>query len=428
MRLSELWKFCSMKILFLADNFPPERNAQASRVYERACYWVNWGHDVTVLTCAPNFPEGKVYPGYANAWYRVEEMSGIRVVRVKTFVAANSGTVLRILDFLSFMLAALVAGLIQRKGDVIAVTSPQFFAAVAACALAWIRGVPFVMEVSDLWPDSIAAVGAMKKGFALRMIEKLELLMYSRAERIIPLTHSFKRNLTDRGVPAGKIDVVINGVDLGRYAPRPRNLALAEEWGIFPGEFVIGYVGTHGMAHALGNVLDAAERTNSGIRWLLVGNGAEREKLVARATRCGLRNLTMIPAQPKERMPDVWSLCDIALVHLRDTALFETVIPSKIFEAMGMGLPILLACPSGEASRLIADSGAGLCVTPEDPDDLANAAILLATNPELTRKYASRSLAAAPRYSRERQARDYMTALEKALAPKLGVEAIAKIK
>lgn len=404
-----------MKILFVADNFAPEKNAQASRVYERACYWVKWGHEVTAITCAPNFPEGKVYDGFRNRWYDVSVMSGIRVVRVKTFIASNSGTVRRILDYLSFMVAAFVAGLFQPKPDLIAVTSPQFFAAVGACALAWIRRVPFVMELGDLWPDSIVAVGAMKRCLGLRMLEKVELFMYRRAERIIPLTHSFKRNLVARGVPEGKIDVVINGVDLGRYAPCPRNLALAESWGIAPGEFVIAYVGTHGMAHALGNVLDAAERTNGRIRWLLVGTGAEREKLVADAKRRGLRNLTMIPAQPKERMPDVWSLCDVALVHLRNTPLFESVIPSKIFEAMGMGLPILLACPPGEASQIVEDLGAGICVPPEDPSALANAAELLAGNSELTRKLANHSQEAAPHYSRERQARDYMAALEKAL-------------
>jgi len=404
-----------MKVLFLADNFAPEKNAQASRVYERACYWVRWGHEVTAITCAPNFPEGKVYDGFQNRWYGVSELSGIRVVRVKTFIASNSGTVRRILDYLSFMVTAFVAGLFQPKPDLIAVTSPQFFAAVGACALAWIRRVPFVLELGDLWPDSIVAVGAMKKGFGLHMLEKVELFMYRRAERIIPLTNSFKRNLIGRGVPECKIDVVINGVDLSRYAPRPRNLDLAEEWGIAPGEFVVAYVGTHGMAHALGNVLDAAEHTNGRIRWLLVGAGAERENLVADANRRRLSNLTMIGAQPKERMPDVWSLSDVALVHLRDTPLFESVIPSKIFEAMGMGLPILLACPTGEASQIVQESGAGICIRPEDPEALAAAAELLSGNPELTRKFASRSLASAPHYSRERQARDYMAALEKAL-------------
>src|ERR1017187_7816725 len=238
-----------LNILFLADNFPPERNAQASRVYERACHWVRWGHQVTVVTCAPNFPEGKVYPGYRNRWRQVEQLDGIRVVRVKTFIAPNAGTLLRIVDFLSFMVSAFLAGLLERRPDVLAATSPQFFAAVAGCALAFVRRCPFVLELSDLWPDSIVAVGAMKPNLGLRWLEKLELFLYRRAARIVALTESFKLNLIRRGIDPHKIQVVINGVDLSRYEPRPWDRDFAEKWGIPESDFVIGYVGTHGMAH-----------------------------------------------------------------------------------------------------------------------------------------------------------------------------------
>lgn len=221
-----------MRILFLADNFPPERDAQASRVYERACYWVKWGHQVTVITGAPNFPEGKIYSGYKNRWHNVEEMSGIRVVRVKTFIAPNSGQHRRILDYVSYGLTSFVAGLFEKKPDVVAATSPQFFAAVSACGLAAVMNRPFLMEIADLWPESIVAVGAMKRGLALVWLEKLELYMYSRASSIVTLTQSFKDNLVRRGVPEQKIAVVINGVDLPRFQPRERDEALAAEWGI----------------------------------------------------------------------------------------------------------------------------------------------------------------------------------------------------
>ena len=149
-------------ILFLTDNFPPERNAPASRVYEHACYWVRWGHRVTVLTCAPNFPEGKVYAGYRNRWYQVEEVDGIRVVRVKTFIAKNEGVLRRILDYLSFMVTGFVAGLLQTRPDVVVATSPQFFTVVAGWAVAALRRLPFVFELRDLWPASIHAVGALQ--------------------------------------------------------------------------------------------------------------------------------------------------------------------------------------------------------------------------------------------------------------------------
>ena len=412
-----------MEILFFADNFPPERNAQASRVYERARHWIRWGHRVTVITCAPNFPEGQVFDGYRNRWYQVEEMAGIRVVRVKTFIAANAGTVLRILDFISFMITGLFAGLFERRPDVVVVTSPQFFAALGAWALAFVRRLPFVLELSDLWPESIVAVGAMKRSPAIRMLEKLELFLYRRALRIVALTEAFKRNLVSRGVDAGKIEVVINGVELEMYSPRDRDQDLALSWGIFPEHFVIGYVGTHGMAHALDNVLAAAAATTDpNLRFLFVGAGAERDKLLKEAERLKLANVVFVPAQPKERMPEFWSLCDVALVHLRDTPLFETVIPSKIFEAMGMGMPILLAVPKGEASEVLAKSGAGLWVQPGDPAALAEAAEMLHENRQFCERLKARSREAAPNHTRERQAREMLAVLEQAA----GVPAPAK--
>jgi colanic acid biosynthesis glycosyl transferase WcaI len=402
-----------MNILFLADNFPPERNAQASRVYERACHWVRWGHRVTVVTCAPNFPEGKVYPGYRNRWRQVEQLDGIRVVRVRTFIAPNAGTLLRIVDFLSFMVTAFLAGLREPRPDLLAATSPQFFAAVAGCALAIVRRCPFVLELSDLWPASIVAVGAMQQNIGLRWLEKVEMFLYRRAARIVALTNSFKRNLVRRGVPEHKIDVVINGVDLSRYSPRPRDLEFARVWGLPASDFVVGYIGTHGMAHALTNVLDAADLLRDrGIRFLFVGAGAERATLIAEAERRQLSNVTFVPAQPKEMMPAVWSVCDVALVHLKNTPLFETVIPSKIFEAMGMGKPLLLASPEGEASRIVKWENNGLYVPAQRPEDLAAAVLFLQSNPAFVQQLSARSLAAAPRYSRERQARDMLQAFE----------------
>ena len=404
-----------MDILFLADNFPPERNAQASRVYERARYWVQWGHRVTVITCAPNFPEGKVYEGYRNRWHQSEEMSGIRVVRVKTFLAPNAGRVLRILDFLSFMASAFVAGLFERRPDVVAATSPQLFAGVAGCALAAARRVPFVLELSDLWPDSVVAVGAMRRNVALWWLEKVELGMYRRAARIVALTKAFKGNLVGRGIDEGKIEVVVNGVELSQSAPREKDKELGKHLGLANEHFVVGYIGTHGMAHALDSVLRAASLDGDGsIRFLFVGAGAERSRLVAEAERMGLRNVVFVPAQPKETMPSYWSLCDVALVHLKDTPLFETVIPSKIFEAMGMGLPILLAAPKGEASNLLTESGAGLWAPPERPQELLEAVCLLRDNQALYRLMSSCSRAAAPRYSREKQARKMLAVLEDA--------------
>ncbi len=410
-----------MHILFLTENFPPERNAPASRVYERACYWVRWGHKVTVITSAPNFPEGRVHPGYRNRWYQVEERDGIRVIRVKTFIAANEGVMLRTLDFLTFMVTGFFGGLVQERPDVVVATSPQFFAAVGGWALSAVRRRPFVFELSDLWPASITAVGAMRENFGLRMIERLELFLYRHAAKVVALTRSFKTDLVSRGISADKIAVVINGVDMSRYTPRPRDPQLAREVGL-ENRFVVGYIGTHGMAHALERVLDAADllREVPAVRFLFVGSGAARDRLVSEAARRGLSNVVLVPAQPKEMMPSYWSLCDLALVHLKDTPLFRTVIPSKIFEAMAMGRPIVLSAPDGEAADIVRGTGAGIVLPPEDPQALAEAVKSLSQSPTAVAQLAQRALVAAPLFTREKQARDMLAAIEEVTPTSLG--------
>ncbi|MGE5502828.1 MAG: glycosyltransferase [Actinomycetota bacterium] len=401
------------RILFLSDNFPPEMNAAATRVYERACYWVRWDCEVTVLTCAPNFPEGKLFAGYENRWLQTETMNGIRVARVKTFIAANAGVMLRTLDFMSYMVSAVAAGLFQPKPDMVVATSPQFFAAVGGWLLARLRRVPFVFELSDLWPASIVAVGAMRPSLPLRMVEKVELFLYRQASVVVALTNSFKANLVSRGIDPAKIQVVKNGVDLDRYHPQPRDEALAAEWDL-SGKFVAGYIGTHGMAHGLRNVLDAAQLLagRDDIRFMLVGAGAERDGLIAEAKARGLTNVVFVPPQPKDKVPAFWSLCDVALVHLRDSPVFREVIPSKMFEAMGMGVPVLLVVPDGEARTILEDDQAGVWAPPENPQALADACRRLADDRAGLAEMAERSHAAAPRHTREAQAREMLAVLE----------------
>ena len=406
-----------MRILFFADNFPPETNAQASRVFERARYWVRWGHDVTVITCAPNFPEGELHPGFENRCRQIEEMAGIRVVRVKTFIAANRGKFRRMADYLSFLPTAAWAGLFEQAPDVVAATMPQPFAALAGLLVARLRRRPFLLEVADLWPESVLAVGAMERPNPVtRGLAGLSSFLYKSADRIVVLTEAFKGKLIGMGVPQERIDVVLNGVDLERFRPRPRDAALASELGISPDRFVVGYIGTLGMAHGLENVLDTAKRlANTRVLFLLVGSGAERERLTALASDRGLRNVLFVPAQPKAEVARYWSLCDAALVHLRDAPLFETVIPSKLFEAMGMGLPILLVAPSGEAGKIVREEGVGVHLPCNHPGALALTLSSLADNPNATARMARRSEAAAQRHSREQQARLYLASLESAL-------------
>lgn len=406
-----------MHILFLTDNFPPEGNAPATRTYEHAREWVKSGHKVTVITCAPNFPEGRVFDGYKNAFYNRSVMDGIDVVRVKTFISSNEGFVLRILDFISFMFSSFFAGLFQRKVDVVVATSPQFFTAISGWGLSAIKRKKFVFELRDIWPASITAVGAMEDSLVIKLLEKLELFLYRRADAIVSVTHSFKKELIERGVNGDKISVVLNGVDLLQYQPSQcKNSAFAKQYQL-EDKFVVGYIGTHGMAHALEHVIDAAEqlKTHDHIRFIFAGGGAAKDILVELVKQKQLTNVIFIPRQPKNNMPAIWSLCDVSLISLRDAALFKTVIPSKIFESMGMGLPILAAIPKGEASEIIETTKAGVICLPENGKALAESIILFASSEQQISSYQANSLAAASQFDRKILANSMLAEIEKIL-------------
>ena len=402
-----------MKVLFISDNFPPEVNAPASRTYEHAIRWVADGAEITVITCAPNFPKGEVHAGYQNSWRTVEHVDGIRVVRVKSYITGNEGFTLRILDYVSFMLSAFFFGLFEKRPDVVVGTSPQFFAAVGAWILSVAKWRPFVFELRDLWPASIVTVGAMKKGFAIRLLEKLELFLYRRAAAIVSVTESFSDDLARRGIDRSKISIVRNGVDLSRYQPQPVSAEMARELDV-EDKFVVAYLGTHGLAHALGNVLLAADRLRGepGIAFLFVGHGAEKEQLQLSAKEMDLPNVRFHDSVAKEQMPDVWSVCDVALVHLKNDPVFATVIPSKIFEAFGMGKPVMIVQPDGEAADIIRAAGAGEWVPPEDPERLAAAVVDWFTDEQKRLRCTENSRNAAKEHSRDRLASEMITLLK----------------
>jgi colanic acid biosynthesis glycosyl transferase WcaI len=403
-----------MKILFFTDHFRPEPSAPAAHVYERARIWAREGHNVTVVASAPNFPEGKLFPGYRNRWRTVEEMDGIRVVRVKTFITANDGFFLRVIDYVSYMFSSFIMAQLERTPDVVISTSPHLFVPVGALAWAKTRGVPHVMEVRDLWPASIASAAGLGTGWVYRLLERLELRLYRHSARVLLFTEAFRRDLLARGVPAERLDVVINGANLDLFAPRPRDEELARSLGL-DGRFVVGYLGTLGLAHGLENVLHAAELLrDTTVTFLFVGVGAAKSGLEAEARRLGLDNVLFVPRQAKEEMPRYWSLCDAGLIHLKDDPLFATVIPSKIFESMAMGLPVMYVGPPGEGSLIVERHEAGVVVPAGNREALADAARALAADAGERERLAANSLAAAPNYSRERQAEATLDVLRRA--------------
>jgi glycosyltransferase involved in cell wall biosynthesis len=390
-------------ILFLSDNFPPEVNAPASRTFEHCREWVRTGHQVTVLTCVPNFPQGKVYKGYRNRIWQSEMTSGIRTVRVWSFITANEGFLPRTFDYVSYMVSAIAAAPFLRGADIVVATSPQFFTAIAGYIVSRMKRIPFVFELRDLWPESIKAVGAMQNGFLLKTLESLEMFLYRKADLIVPNTHSFKEILQKRGIDGAKIHVVTNGVDLTRFSPMRKDAGLAARYGL-EGKFVAGYIGTVGMAHALDTLLEAAANleafANRGrFHLILLGDGAQKQELQAKARSMQLSNVTFIDSVPKSEVVRYWSLLDVSINHLRRTELFTNVIPSKMFEAMAMGIPILHGV-RGESARIVETEGVGLLFEPENAAELTEAILRLESDRACYDTLKKACLSAAPRYDR----------------------------
>jgi glycosyltransferase involved in cell wall biosynthesis len=409
-----------MHILFLTDNFPPEVNAPASRTFEHCREWVRSGCKVTVITCAPNFPTGRIFDGYGNRLWQEEDMEGIRVIRVWSYITANEGFFRRTLDYISYMIAASVGSLFVRKVDVVIGTSPQFFTACAAYLVASLKRCPWIFELRDIWPESIRAVGAMRDSAALRFLEKVELYLYRKSTLIVAVTNAFRDNLVRRGIDPAKIEVITNGADLSRFKPRDKDAALVSRFAL-EDKFVVGYVGTHGMAHSLETILDAARLCrvtypdDDEIRFILLGQGSEKANLVQRARDEGLDNVIFIDSVTKDQVARYWSLLDASIIHLRRTALFRTVIPSKLFECMAMGIPVLHGV-EGESADIVSKHRVGILFESENPEALLQAVMELAENARLRDTLRENGPKAASHYDRDVLAGKMLGLIETVLA------------
>jgi hypothetical protein len=367
-----------MKIAYYSHYFAPEIGAPSARIYDLARQWLASGHQVEVATGFPNHPTGHFYPGYKPQRYLREKLDGIEVHRHWTYVTANKGFIKKTLGHLSYMAgASLISNRHILEPDVVIGTSPTFFAAMAAAAFAKRRKIPFIMEVRDLWPAIFVELGVIRNRYLIRWLERLEMRLYRQATKVVVVTEAFRRILIQRGLPEEKVFTIPNGADIEFWRPQSPPSELRRRLNL-EGRFVVLYIGAHGISHALERVLDAAceLRESPQIHFLFVGEGAEKEKLVRRAQQLGLRNMTFLDSVAKEDVREFYALADVCLVPLKNIPLFETFIPSKLFEIMAMARPIV-GSVRGEAADILRRSGGALIVEPENSHAIAQAVLQL---------------------------------------------------
>jgi colanic acid biosynthesis glycosyl transferase WcaI len=408
-----------MKILFLTDNFAPESNAPAIRTHEHTRRWVEMGHEVTVITCAPNFPAGVVFAGYQNRLFQREEIDGVHVIRVWTYITRNEGFLKRTLDYVSYMLSAIIASLFVARPDVVIATSPQFFTAIGGWVVSCLKWRPFVFELRDLWPETVLAVGAMQGNAILDALEGLAHFLYRRANLIIPVTQTFAERLVELGIPKERIEVVTNGIDPDDICIERSQREVRETYGIPQDAFSVGYIGTLGMCHGLSTLLEGAQTLlgDDRFHFVVMGDGADRDELIEILERDELSNVTLIDRQPRLEALAMLNSIDASLVMLRSSPVFETVIPSKIFEAMALQKPILLGV-RGEAYRIVVEeTGSGLAFPPEDSVGMVARMKELRESPELQRTLGQRGQRAVrERYRRTVLAEKLIGFVERNLA------------
>jgi colanic acid biosynthesis glycosyl transferase WcaI len=408
-----------VKILYVSQYFPPEMGAPAARAVELSRHWARMGHEVTVLTGFPNHPTGVVPEQWRSRFRRLywtETVDGVKVARTWLWPLPNRKAHERIRNYASFCISAALSGLTLSKPNVIIASSPQLLVALSGWWLARWKRVPFVFEVRDLWPESLAAVGAGNEGSLLyRTLKAIAGFLYRRAQRIVVVTPAFKDHLMRHwNVPAEKISVVENGVETDLFRP---DLAAAEVRAQLnlADRFVICYIGTIGNAHGLQTMIAAAEELQTAMpsaMFLVLGEGAEKEQVVQLAATRGVTNIQFLGQQPRERIPSYVSAADVCLVMLKKTELFKTVIPTKLLEYMACGRPAIVAV-DGQARQIIEEARAGVFVQPENETALVNAILSLGADPEARAKMGMNGRQyVVDRLSREKTARDYIAVLE----------------
>lgn len=408
-----------MNILVVSQFFPPEVAAGGIRVHELGRHWVQAGHNVTVITGFPNYPSGIISPEYRSKrrhlrW--IENKDGMKVIRTWTSVRPNGGSLDRLCNYTSFSVSAALEGFVTERPDIIIGTSPPLTVGLAAFALAKAKNTRWVLEVRDLWPESLAALDENGKSISFRTLARMARFLYKRCDHIVPVSPAFIDRLhKDWQVATEKMSVVENGVEQTAFRPGAPDDGVRQELEL-QGKFVVSYVGTIGLAHGLATILRVAELLKNSmpeLRFVLIGGGAEADRLMTECRERGLHNVQFTGVQKRERIPDLIRASDVCLVLLRKADIFKTVIPTKMLEAMACARPVILGV-DGQARHIIESAQAGIYVEAENAPAIANAIINLKASPELCRNLGAHGKRHIDRhFSRHTMASRYTELLER---------------
>lgn len=400
-----------MRVLFVTHYFPPEVGATQTRLADVTSSLARRGHQVTVLAPLPHYPSGIVPAEYRRRAFARERRGAVLVVRTWVYAVPNRRVVKRLLDYASFAVAAMPAAALAGPFDVLFAETPPLFPGLAAAAIAGSKRRPYVCNVADLWVDSAVEVGALRGRPAIAAARAAERAVLRRAARVTAVTEGVRRAVVARGVHPDLVELIPNGVDAAVFRPEARPPRPTDA------PFTVLYAGNHGLAQGLASVLEAARLLrNAGVRFLLVGDGAEKHRLVTLARQGRIENVEFVDPQPLAEIPRVLAAADACVVPLRALTVLRGAVPSKLFEAMAAARPVIVAA-EGEAAALVERAGAGLCVAPESPRALADAVLRLRDDPDLGRRLGeSGRRYVLAHHSRERLVDAYERVLEAACA------------
>lgn len=410
-----------MRILYLSQYFPPEVGATQTRAHEMARGLVRAGHDVTMIAEFPNHPSGIIPPEYRGKLWARDTLDGISVLRVWVKASPVKNFRTRMAFYLSYMVSATLAGLFLARGkfDAIYATSPPLFVGGAALAISYLRRIPLFFEVRDLWPESAVALGELRNQRAIKIAEWLERACYRRAQKVVVVTRGIFENLSSGGkLDPQKLVFIPNGANTDLFHRNAEAGQTVREALQLTNRFVVLYAGIHGVAQGLETVVDAATAlaNDTDIHFLFVGEGPEKEKIMAAARQAHLKNITFHHEVERTAMPAILSAADVALVPLRKLILFKGALPSKMFDAWACECPTLVMV-DGEARQILEDAQAGIFVEPENPEALANAILHLKNNAAIKQQLGKNGRTVViNKYSRQAQAQQ----LESLLTSTLG--------